>query len=220
MTPDRTRVFLRPLANPLSLGFLGLFFATMLYTGLELGWVPTADSHKLAAAVLVFTVPVQVIACLYGFLARDLVAATGMGVLAGVWAATAVTTLQSRPGSTDPALGLILVMGAAALLMPAVGAAHTKGLAALVMVSASARWGVTAGYEWSGSHAWKIAAGAVGLYLGVTALYASLAFELEDQHRSTVLPTLRMGQGRIAMTGDLASQVDKAANEAGVRKQL
>lgn len=39
-----TRVFLRPLATPLPLGFLGLFFATMLMAGLELGWVPVADS--------------------------------------------------------------------------------------------------------------------------------------------------------------------------------
>ena len=50
-----TRVFLRPLANPLSLGFVGLFLATMLLTGLQLGWVPVTDTHMLALAVLVST---------------------------------------------------------------------------------------------------------------------------------------------------------------------
>jgi hypothetical protein len=55
---------------------------------------------------------------------------------------------------------------------------------------------------------------------GWVALYAALAFEVEDQRRRTVLPTFRRGSGVSAMTGDLAARVAKAHNEAGVRKQL
>lgn len=215
-----TRVFLRPLANPLSLGFLGLFFATMLLTGVQLGWVPLSQEHTLAIGILVFTVPLQLIACFYGFLTRDAVAATGMGVLAGMWAATGVTVLLGKAGSHSPGLALMLVMAAAAVLIPAAGAARSKLLAAGVMATTTVRWGVTAGYEFTGGHTWETAAGAAGLLLGVVALYASLAFELEDQRRQTVLPTLRKGSGLVAMRRDLPEQVDRVANEAGVRKQL
>lgn len=213
-------MFLRPLANPLSLGFAGLFFATMLFTGLELGWVPASDSKTIAVAVLAFTVPVQLIACLYGFLTRDSVAATGMGVLFGTWGALGLATLLSPPGSHSPALGLVLVMAAAVLCMPAAGAVPAKALAGAVMFLAALRWGVTAGYELSGSSAWHTAGGAVGLCLGVVSLYATLAFELEDQKRKTMLPTLRHGRGADAMTGGLAEQVSMVANEAGVRQQV
>lgn len=215
-----TRVFLRPLANPLSLGYLGAFFATTLLTGTELGWVPTSQSHQLAMGILVFTVPVQLISCVFGFLVRDTVCAAGMGVQAGTWAATGVIHLVSPPGSVTPALGLMLAMGAFALVMPASGAAKSKMLAAAVFFTSAVRWSVTAGYEFSANSTWKTAAGAAGVLLAVVALYASLAFELEDQQRQTILPTLRRSAGRKAMTGALAEQVEKVANEAGVRKQL
>lgn len=217
---DATRVVLRPMANPLSLGFLGLAFATMLFSGLELGWVPASEGKVLALAVLVFTVPVQFIACVFGFLTRDLVASSGMGVLAGTWASTALITLVSPSGSTSPALGLVLVVSAAAVLMPATGAARTKLLAASVNIGTALRWAVTAGFEFSGQTSWEVAAGCMGIALGVLALYASLAFEIEDQMRKTVLPTFRRKAGTTAMRGDLAAQVSAVANEAGVRKQL
>lgn len=69
-------------------------------------------------------------------------------------------------------------------------------------------------------HSWQTAAGVTGILLGMLALYAALAFELEDQRRRTVLPTLRKGGGLTAMRADLPAQVDEVANEAGVRKQL
>jgi succinate-acetate transporter protein len=213
-------VFLRPLANPLSLGFLGLFVASAALAAEEVGWVPATQLHHIAIGILVFTVPAQLIACFYGFLTRDTVCATGMGVLAGTWALVGVNVLLSKPGAVSSGLALLLVLGAIAACMPAAGAANAKLLAAIVIFSTAARWGVTAGYEASGSPTWKLAAGAFGLYLAAVALYASLAFELEDQQRRTVLPTLRHKSGAVAIRGPLADQVNRVANEAGVRKQL
>lgn len=215
-----TRIFLRPLANPLSLGFLGTFFASMLLVGNELGWVPVAESHKLAIGILVFSVPLQFIACIYGFLVRDTVCATGMGVQAGMWSVIGLNHLFAKPGSTNAALGLMLVMGAFAVAMPAIGAAGGKTLAAAVMFITAIRWGITGGYEFHSGDAWKTASGAVGLLLAVVALYASLAFEIEEQRHSPLLPTFRSGGGRKAMEAPLAMQVEKVSNEAGVRKQL
>lgn len=219
-TAAATRVIVRPLATPLPLGFLGLFLASMLFAGAQLGWVPTDQEKYLAVGILVFTVPVQFIACVYGFLVRDLVAGTAMGLLAGSWGAVAVILLLTPPGSTSAGLGWILVLAGTTLTVPAVAAGHAKLLAAAVCLMTAARLWVTAVYEWGAPHVWETAAGAVGVALGALALYASLAFEIEDQRRKTVLPTFRRGPGEQAMTGDLAHQVDKAHNEAGVRKQL
>lgn len=217
---EQTRIFVRPLANPLSLGFLGTFFASVLLVGNELSWVPLRESHKLALGILVFTVPLQFISCIYGFLARDTVCATGIGVQAGMWAMIGLDRLFSKPGSTTAALGLMLLVGAFAVVMPAIGAASSKVLAASVMFATAVRWAVTAGYEFSGGAAWRTTSGSVGILLAVAALYASLAFEIESQRRGPVLPTFRVGAGRRALDAPLSVQVDGVANEAGVRRQL
>ncbi len=215
-----TRIILRPLATPLPLGFLGLFMATMLLAGLQLGWVPQSQQHVLAVGILAFTVPVQFIACIYGFLVRDLVAGTGMGLLAGSWGTVGVDMLVSHPGARSAGVAWLLVLAGCSLLVPAVAAAQTKLLAGAVNLMAAVRFWVTAVYEWGAPHTWEVAAGAVGVALAALAVYAALAFELEDQRRETVLPTIRRGSGARAMTGDLAQQVSRANNEAGVRKQL
>lgn len=215
-----TRIILRPLATPLPLGFLGLFVATTVIAGLQLGWVPTRQAFVLSVAVLVLTVPVQLIACVYGFLVRDLVAGTGMGILAGSWATLALTQLLSRPGSKSAGLGMVLCVAGVALSIPAVAALQSKILAGSVLLGTAVRFWVTAVYEWGAPHVWETAAGAVGIALAALALYAALAFEVEDQRRETVFPTLRRGSGELAMKGDFTDQVSKAHHEAGVRKQL
>ena len=216
----RTRIFLRPLATPLPLGFLGLFFATVIVAGLQLGWVPASQGRILAIGILVLTVPVQFIACIYGFLVRDLVAGTAMGLIGGTWATTAIVLLVSRPGSTSSGFAFLLVVSATALCIPCAAAGATKRLAAVVVLGTAARFAVTAVYEWGAPHVWETAAGGVGIALGVVALYAALAFELEDQKRHTVLPVWRLGAGKVAMTGDLEAQVAQVQNEAGVRAHL
>lgn len=220
LTAAATRVILRPLATPLPLGFLGLFVATMLVSGLQFGWVPASQGKVLALGILVLTVPVQLIACVYGFLVRDLVAGTGMGLLAGSWGTIGLTLLLSPPGARSSGLALVLVMGAAALLVPAVAASQAKVLAAVVIFGTATRFAVTAVYEFGAGSTWETVAGVVGVVLAAIALYAALAFEVEDQGRHTVLPVFRRGSGLEAMQGDLAAQVAHAANEAGVRKQL
>lgn len=67
----------------------------------------------------------------------------------------------------------------------------------------SLRFFITAGYELTASPKWKAASGAAGLLLACVALYAGLAFELEDSRKASVLPTLRRAGGRQAITGGL-----------------
>ncbi len=75
-----SRVVLRPIATPLPLGFLALFVATLSFSAVQLSWIDTSQGHIVALPALTLTVPLQLIASVMGFLARDPVAATGMGM--------------------------------------------------------------------------------------------------------------------------------------------
>lgn len=136
---------------------------------------------------LAFTVPLQLVAAVFGFLTRDPVAATGMGVLAGTWAVAGFATSAVPPGTSSKGLGVLLLVGAAALLVPA-AAASTKLVPAAVIATSALRFAVTGISELSGSGAWRAAAGVVGLLLALLAVYAALALELEGARGQTVLP--------------------------------
>jgi uncharacterized protein len=213
------RVVMRPLATPLPLGFLALTVATTVFATVQLGWVPVAQERVAALSALVFAVPLQLVACVMGFLSRDPVAGTGMGVLAGTWAVTGAATLTAPPGSSSPGLGVVLLVAALCLLVPAVGASG-KLVAAAVMGLSAVRFAVTGLAEITGAGAWMAVAGWAGIVLGALALYAAAGFELEDIRRRTVLPVGRRGAGATALRGDLRDEVSGVVHEAGVRTQL
>lgn len=215
-----TRVVLRPVANPFALGFLGLAGATLTTSGLELGWIPDGQRMQVALIVMIFAPPLQLIACFFGFLSRDPVAATGMGLLAASWEVVGVTLLVSAPGSHSAALGTVLLLAAAALLLSAGIAAMSKGVPALVLGVAGLRFLATGLYEIIGTAPVKVAAGGVGCALAALALYGAVALEIEGVVHRPVLPTLRRGPGRTALDPDLAEQVKQVADEPGVRTQL
>lgn len=218
--PPPARVVLRPIGTPLPLGFLGLFLATAAFATLQLDWIPADQGRLIALAVLAFTVPLQLVAAVFGFLARDPVAGTGMGVLSGTWAVAGLVTLTSPPGQDPaPALGVVLVLAALAMLVPAVAGAQ-KGVAAAIMAGAALRFAVTGVAELTGSGAWLAVAGWVGLALAALALYGALGFELEDARHATVLPLLRRGAARKALRGSASDELADVTHEAGVRAQL
>jgi uncharacterized protein len=205
-TPGPAQVVLRPLATPLPLGFLALVLATTAFSAVQLGWVLPTEG-RIAGLVAVFaTVPLQLIAAVVGFLARDPVAATGMGILTGTWAVVGVATLTSPPGAVSTGLGVFLLAAGLCMLVPAVSAG-AKLVPAAVMGLAGVRFAVTGAYHLTASAGWKTTAGWVGLALAVLALYAALALELEGSHGRTVLPLGRRSPA-------------EPAGEPGVRPQL
>ncbi|MGY1593558.1 hypothetical protein ACI79D_16415 [Geodermatophilus sp. SYSU D00708] len=220
MSEPLTRVVLRPIATPLPLGFLALALATVVFAAVQLGWIPPDQGRIAGLTALAATVPLQLTAAVVGFLARDPVAATGMGVLTGTWAVVALTTLTSPAGATSAGLGVLLVTAGVAMQVPAVSAAASKLVPAAVMCLAGIRFAVTGAAHLTGSASWQSAAGWVGLALGVLALYAALALELEGSERRTVLPLGRRGPGRAAVEGDGPLAPSSLAAEAGVRPQL
>lgn len=215
--PAAVRVSLRPIASPLALGFLALAVGSFTMSGLELSWIPSAQSPAAGLAVLAFVIPLQIASFLLGFLARDPAAATGMALQAGGWFAIGLVTFTSRPGQVSGALGLILLGAGTVMLVPAITAVGTKVLAAVVMALTSLRFCITAGYELTAGPGWQTAAGVAGLVLACVALYAGLAFELEDSRKSSVLPTFRRAG---AFGDDLGDQVSGVPKEAGVRRRL
>lgn len=218
--PGHPTIFLRPLASPVALGFGGLAVATLVLTAYQVGWVPSSEAHQVAWVLILFAAPVQFIASVFGFLDRDTVVGTGIGIQGAGWLVIGSLTLQSSPGQRSMALGVFLFAAAGALVPSVLTASMSKGIAALVMGTTCLRWVLTGVYELLGAHPWKWVAGWTGLALCVVAIYAAIAMELEDQRRKTVLPTFRLGKGRQAMRGDFAAQVARVHQEAGVREQL
>ena len=216
---DPVRVVLRPIGTPLPLGFLGLSIATLAFGAIQVGWVEKATGHTVALAVLGLTVPGQLLASVLGYLARDPVAGTGMGILSGTWAAIALATLALPAGATSPGLGVVLIGSAAAMLVPATGG-RTKAVAATVMALSAVRFAVTGIAQLNGDAGWLAAAGWIGLVLAIVALYAAFAFALEGTDKRTVLPLWRFGRSAAAVGGDLREQASGLAREPGVRTQL
>jgi len=220
-TVDRlARVVLRPIGSPLPLGFTALGGASVVLSGLQLQWFPTSDAHQVALVILVFAVPLELLASVFGFLARDSVGGTGMGVLAGSWLVTGSLLLVAAPGSPSRVLGLLLLFVATALMVPTSAATLGKVAAAVVMFGAGARFALTGIYEFTGSTGWEHTSGWWGVGLCLVALYAAMAFEFEDTRRRTVFPVGRRGAGRRALTGDVGDDLADVRHEAGVREQL
>lgn len=215
-----TRVFVRPIAGPLPLGFLGLAGDTIVVAGQELGWISHADTVHAGIIMIIFAPLLQLIACVFGFLARDATAATGMGVLAVAWGSIGAVILTSRPGATSHALGTLLFLAGAAVLISAGTAAMYKLVPAIVMAFTGLRFIITGVHEFVPGAGWRIAAGVFGVALGFVAVYGAASLEIEGMRRSPLLPTLRRGEGRHALDGELSEQVNEIAAEAGVRKQL
>src|SRR5690349_7261705 len=104
-----TTVFLRPIGSPVALGLSGLVAASLVASGTELGWVALDERAHAALVILAFAFPLQFVASLLAFAARDGAVATALGVLAGSWLATSLVWLTSAAGSVSGSLGLLLL---------------------------------------------------------------------------------------------------------------
>ncbi len=214
------RVVLRPIANPLPLGFLALAAGTLLLASLQLRWLAPADGEQVALILVAFVFPLQLVSSIFGYLARDVVAGTGMGVLAGTWLSIALIRLTSAPGSTSDALGVFLLVAGLAMTVPAAAAISGKLVPVAILTTTALRFATAGLYELTTADGWRILTGVVGLVLFVLAVYGALAMALEDATRQTRLPLGRRGAGRESVGGGFGEQVRGVEREAGVREQL
>jgi uncharacterized protein len=217
---ERLTISLRPLGAASPIGFLGLAAASLVLSGLQLGWVAQSESRNVATVLITFVFVAQFVAALFSFLSRDGTAATAMATLALVWLVVGLVMLQSKPGATSATLGVFLLFAALAMTLAGLTAAQSKLVPAVVFVVAATRFLLTAVYHLVGTAGWKVGSGIVGLFLFALAMYAAWASELEDATGRTVLPLGRRGKGRSALQGSLLEQVGDVVHEPGVREQL
>ena len=208
---DKARIFLRPLGTPLALGLFAVTVQTTMLAALQLEWITPTQGTVVAITGLAFAAPVQLVTAVLAFLARDGVAGTALGIFAGTWTVSSLATLTSPPGVRSEALAIYFILAAILLtcVLAAGAAAAGKLILVVVLGFGSSRLLVTGLYELHGGAGLETAAGVLGLALGAVALYAGLAFLLEDARNRVVLPTLRP---------DGVKQ--SVHDEAGVRPQL
>jgi succinate-acetate transporter protein len=216
------RVVLRPLGSSLPLGLVGVAVASGMLSVLELGWIRVVEGSTVGLVALAFAFPIQLVATVFAFLARDPVAGTGLGIFSGVWLTTGLSQLMSAPGTTSDAVGFFYILAAGALFLVVLAAAASGGklILGLVVAIGATRVLVTGLYEIFGTSALELTAGTLGLVLSTVAFYAVLALLMEDAAHRTILPTLRRGGARTALRGDLSEQFARVQQEAGVREEL
>lgn len=216
----RTRIVLRPIGSPLPLGLLALATSSLLLSCLQIGAFPVSEGATVALLMLGFAVPLQLIAMVLCFLARDTVGGSAVGIFAGAWLGSGLVLLSLAPGATSSVFGVFLLSIGVALLILVIGALGGKAGPAVVMMVGSARFLLAGLYELTGSIGVKHAAAIVGFVPVATAAYSALATAIEDIYGHTMLPIGRRGRAAAAIEGDFGDQLAGLEHEAGVRQQL
>lgn len=174
----------------------------------------------VAIVIGLFVFPLQALAAVFAFLARETLGATAIGVISTSWLATSVTTYTLPPGTSTTTMGLFGLALAAILLILGYVGLSGKMLLAGVIFLAAARYGLDGLFELTGFAPAEVASGVLGVLIFLFALYGGLALALEDVQHRTVLPFGRRGEAREALEDGLESQIGPTTREAGVRKQL
>ncbi|MEW2625496.1 GPR1/FUN34/YaaH family transporter [Streptomyces sp. NPDC048106] len=215
-----TRIMLRPLASSLPLGVFAFGTGSVLLSAQQLHWVPLAQTVPLTLLILVFVVPLELLAGTLAFFARDGGAACALCVLGATWAGTSLVTLLGAPGQRSPALAVFVLVITPLMLVLFVAALPGKPLFGVLLLIGAGRFALTGAYEAGGGPVLGTTAGWFGVFLSAFALYGGFALLLEDTAQRTVLPLGRRGRARTSLQGDLGHQLEQAEREAGVRRQL
>jgi uncharacterized protein len=212
-----SRVFLRPIGSPLTIGMSGLAIASLVQSGYDLGWIAKSQAVQVGLVMLAVPFILQLLASVFSYLARDGAAGACTGILSTTWLAMGLLHV-SDPGWTSGALVLLLLAVAGVLGLSAFAVMSGKLLPGAVFLLSAVRFALAGIYELGSNGSWQNAAGVVGLVVCGLAAYAVLAFELEGQQRRTVLPTFRRARGELSLNGDWSDQLDGVIHEPGVRQ--
>jgi hypothetical protein len=216
----QVRVFVRPYGSSAPLGVLAFGIGMFMYAVLDAPWVKSTDAQSVGVMLVTFVAPLQLLAAIFAFLARDTTAGVALGLFAGSWAVGGALTLLTEPGKLDAAFGYFLIAFCIAALVLATVAWPGQPMFAILLTLSATRGVFSAIYELGGGKTWNEVGGWLALGIFCVAMYMGLAFLLEDQRGRAVLPIGRRGSSREAIEGDLQTQLADLADEAGVRKHL
>jgi hypothetical protein len=216
----QVRVVVRPYGSVVPLGFLAFGLGMFLYATLDAGWVKPTETHTIGWMLLAFVAPIEAMATVFAFLSRDTTSGVALGLFSGSWILTGVLTVQGKVGELSPAQGYFLFGFVAVILLLACVAWLGQPLIAAILTFSCLRAIAFAIYELGGGRGWERVSGWIALGIFCVALYAGLAFLLEDSKGHAVLPLGRRGASREAIDEGLESQLAGLADEPGVRKHL
>lgn len=214
------RIFVRPVGSALPLGIMSFSVGMLLLAALDDGWVAATQGKQVGLLLVAFVFPLELLASVFAFLARDTLGGTVLAFFAGSWVALGLVQLLSAPGTLSPAVGFYLLVFAAAAFLLAGAGALGKPLISVLLALSAARAVLSRLHELGHGAGVQHAAGLVAAAICRVGLYAGIAFLLEDLRGSSVLPVLRRGAARDSFEGDLSEQLRRAGGEAGVREQL
>lgn len=212
------RVFLRPIGVPLPLGMAGLAIASFIDSGLELQWIKHSQALEVGLILVAVPFTLQLIACVFSYLARDAAMGATLGVLATTWLGLGLIHIARPDSRISGAMGLLLLIAGACIALSALAVGQAKPLPALVVLVAALRFELSGIYQLTATNSWQHAAGIVGLVTTGLAAYCLLAFELEGQSHEPVLPTFRRGRGAFALNRNARAQIEQVEHEPGVRQ--
>jgi succinate-acetate transporter protein len=216
---EQTRIVLRPVGSGLPLGFYSFGIGMLLLACSALGWIPVAEQKDIGMLLMSFVFPLELVATVFAFLARDTLGATTLGLFASSWLALGWADLSSPPGAKSIALGVYLFGFAFAVLLLAVMSTLGKPFFSVLLSIACTRMVLSGYYEVGGSHELYRVAGGFGLALTALAMYGGTALALEDARHRQLLPLFRRGGADQAFHG-YEAQLDRLEAEPGVRQQL
>jgi succinate-acetate transporter protein len=184
-----------------------------------IGWIPVSEQKDVGMMLFSFVFPLELVATIFAFLARDTLGATTLGLFTTSWLAFGLDDYSSAPGSTTMTHGIYLFGFATAALLLALMSVQGKPFFSVLLTVAVARRCCRASNEIGGSHEWDKVSGGFGIALAALAMYGGTALGLEDARHQELLPLFRRGHADRAFQG-YEAQLDRLGTEPGVRQQL
>jgi len=216
----QVRVVVRPYANPMPLGFFAFGIGMFMYAALSAPWLKPTEAHTVGILLAVFVGPIELLATVIAFLARDTASAAALGLFSVSWIAAGILNVTAEPGVLSAADGFFLIAFSIVVVILGLPALLTKPFIGVLLIVSSSRAVLFAVYELGGGAGWNHVSGWIALGIFCIAMYGGLAFLLEDLQGRTVLPIGRRGPAREAIEGGLGTQLSTLADEAGVRRPL
>ncbi len=216
---DHTRIVLRPIGSPLPLGFFSFGIGMLLLACASIDWIPVAEQKDVGVTLIAFVFPLELIATIVAFFARDTLGATTLGLFTTSWLTFGVLDLTSPPGKTSVTLGIYLFGFSTAALLLALMSTLGKPFFSVLLGVAVTRMVLVGYHEIGGSLEWQKVAGGFGIALTALAMYGAAALSLEDARQRELLPLFRRGGADRAFQG-FEAQLERLEAEPGVRQQL
>jgi hypothetical protein len=214
------RIVVRPYASALPLGFFAFGIGMLLLGGLGNGWLHASDRHTVGLLLAAFVFPLEILAAVFAFLSRDTFGGTGLAMFSTSWLALGLANLMASQDAVSRTIGLYEFGFAFAVALLAAAAFSGKPIIGAIMLAAAVRSVLAGIYQWGGDKGFDTAAGWIAVVIFVAAMYGGIAFLLEDVQKRPVLPTWRRGSSKESFEGDLRTQLNQLADEAGVRQTL